>query len=314
MTVTNYISMDGMLMGEMTSGVMRNYGTDALGSVVETVLNGVEENTYQYKPYGGLLAKTGVATDPSYLWNGGTGYRGSIASLPIYVRARHYDTFSARWLTKDLYWPYERVYAYCDNDPLNSIDFSGNAACKSYTRAKISISSKYWSHKKGRYFQCKDICLDTGYNVKDKNPCNNCPTSGYRRYCSGTDKLEMDYTQTQGSSLSVWNENVECSKSTSSTCPLDFDIYSILSLVYPVAGLVNPTKAYLDQCQSGFTKTASSPFWLLQCTDATTGNSVTSYEFQMVGNYSLEFVKCLNWDTSDPSVHFTNDWSKTHIC
>ncbi len=75
MAVTNYISMDGMLIGEMTAGVMRNYGTDALGSVVETVLNGVEENTYQYKPYGGLLAKTGVAADPSFLWNGVRGVK-----------------------------------------------------------------------------------------------------------------------------------------------------------------------------------------------------------------------------------------------
>ncbi len=31
-----------------------------------------EENTYQYKPYGGVLAKTGTAADPSFLWNGGS--------------------------------------------------------------------------------------------------------------------------------------------------------------------------------------------------------------------------------------------------
>ena len=46
MPTTSYITIDGMIIGEVTDGVMRNYGVDALGSVVETVLSGVEENTY----------------------------------------------------------------------------------------------------------------------------------------------------------------------------------------------------------------------------------------------------------------------------
>ena len=126
MAVTNYITIDGMLMGEMTNGVMRNYGTDALGSVVETVLNGVEENTYQYKPYGGLLAKTGVAADPLYLWNGENGYRQTgLPSSEYYVRARHYDVSSAKWTTKDPEWPSEQPYTYAGDSPVLEADPTG---------------------------------------------------------------------------------------------------------------------------------------------------------------------------------------------
>ena len=108
MSVTNYISLDGLLVGEMAGGVMRNYGTDALGSVVETVLNGVEENTYQYKPYGGLLAKTGVASDPSFLWNGGSGYIATgLHSAEFSIRRRTYSSSVTNWTTVDplLYVP-----------------------------------------------------------------------------------------------------------------------------------------------------------------------------------------------------------------
>lgn len=111
--VTNYISMDSMLRGEMTSAIMRNYGADALGSVVETVLNGVEENTYQYKPYGSLLAKTGVATDPSFLWNGGSGFKYSRTDfLEFYVKTGNYSAFSCRWNSPLRIYAYWSQYAF----------------------------------------------------------------------------------------------------------------------------------------------------------------------------------------------------------
>ena len=126
MATTNYISLDGMLIGEMTSGVMRNYGTDALGSVVETVLNGVEENTYVYKPYGATLAKTGTAADPSFLWNGGSGYRATaLSNSNFYVRRRHFSTSSARWTTTDPLWPAEQAHSYVDGNPSSAKDPSG---------------------------------------------------------------------------------------------------------------------------------------------------------------------------------------------
>lgn len=71
-----YHTVNGMLVGETSNGVRRGYLPDALGSVVATVdNNGSIENTYRYKPYGSLLAKTGAAAEPRFLWCGTSGSR-----------------------------------------------------------------------------------------------------------------------------------------------------------------------------------------------------------------------------------------------
>ncbi|HLV81065.1 MAG TPA: hypothetical protein VKT32_12325 [Chthonomonadaceae bacterium] len=77
MPVTNYYSLDGQIIGEKTTGSPRvDYLTDALGSVTATVnQNAQVVNTYRYKPYGALLAKTGIGTDPAFQWVGTQGYR-----------------------------------------------------------------------------------------------------------------------------------------------------------------------------------------------------------------------------------------------
>ena len=132
MATTNYVSANGMIVGESTGGVSRAYGTDALGSVVATYSGAVRENTYQYKPYGGLLSKTGVASDPNFLWNGGSGYRAtSLVNSGYYVRARHYSNTMARWTTRDTYWPYESPYVYVTDNPSSFSDLSGHSASNS---------------------------------------------------------------------------------------------------------------------------------------------------------------------------------------
>jgi len=126
MAATKTVTIDGMLIGEITNGVMRNYGTDALGSVVETVLNGVEENTYVYKPYGATLAKTGAAADPAFLWNGGSGYRATaLINADYYVRRRIYSTSFGRWTTADPLWPTELPFGYVAGSPVRRSDPSG---------------------------------------------------------------------------------------------------------------------------------------------------------------------------------------------
>jgi len=91
-----------MILGEVTNGVMRSYGTDALGSVVATYTGGALGNTYRFKPYGSLLAKTGSATDPEFMWGGGQGYRDSgLQNAGWYIRARHYSSESSQWTSCD---------------------------------------------------------------------------------------------------------------------------------------------------------------------------------------------------------------------
>jgi hypothetical protein len=139
MAKTSYITIDGMIIGEMANGVMRNYGTDALGSVVETVLNGAQENAYAYKPYGSLLAKTGAAPDPSFLWSGGSGYRGpGQSSAPVYVRGRHYWDTVGTWTTVDCYWPIMQAYAYSGGNPTTYSDRTGRLYANTINGATVN--------------------------------------------------------------------------------------------------------------------------------------------------------------------------------
>ncbi len=127
MGTTNYICTHGMIWGEISdTGVTRSYGHDALGSVTETFVNGALENTYRYKPYGELLAKTGTAPDPSFLWNGGSGYKASsLSNSDCYVRARHFSVGSAHWTTVDTLWPNEQPFGYANANPITVPDPSG---------------------------------------------------------------------------------------------------------------------------------------------------------------------------------------------
>lgn len=85
MGVTNYHTINGRIVGETKDGVRRHYVHDAVGSVVATLdSNGTIENTYRYKPFGALLAKTGTAPDPRIGWHGTR----SVAGAPRLVDAR----------------------------------------------------------------------------------------------------------------------------------------------------------------------------------------------------------------------------------
>ena len=130
MPVTNYYNVGGQIVGEKPSGGnRRDYLTDALGSVVGTVTStGAVENTYRYKPYGGLLARTGVASDPSFLWVGSQGYRQTGKKYSdVYVRARHYSSDVGRWTTRDPigYDDGWNQYGYVHGNPILLGDPSG---------------------------------------------------------------------------------------------------------------------------------------------------------------------------------------------
>lgn len=124
MGVTSYYSFGGEIIGEETSGVRRDYLTDALGSVTATVTDaGAVENTYRYKSYGETLVKTGTGSDPKFLWNGKWGYWQS--SEQIYVRTRFYRRQQASWLSKDLL-KLNNPYYYVAGQPTSKIDYFGD--------------------------------------------------------------------------------------------------------------------------------------------------------------------------------------------
>lgn len=132
MPVTNYYSVNGQVVGEQPVGnpsARLDYLTDALGSVTATVNQSAQvENTYRYKPCGVRLAKTGAGSDPAFQWVGSWGYRQTSKSYAdTYVRARHYSSATARWISRDPigYGDGMNLFAYAGNNPVLLKDPSG---------------------------------------------------------------------------------------------------------------------------------------------------------------------------------------------
>jgi hypothetical protein len=96
MPVTNYYCVDGQMLGESTNGVFTGYLPDANGSVTATVDDaGQVLNTYRYKPFGGLLAKTGNAPDPRFGWRGFDRQSGAIMFRPTGTHRGYYSSQAA---------------------------------------------------------------------------------------------------------------------------------------------------------------------------------------------------------------------------
>ena len=132
-----YTTVSGVLCYGNSSGSRTKYLTDALGSVTATVNSSGEiVNTYRYKPYEQLLAKTGTGEDPRYLWSGNTGSRRTLVTYAEqYNQARHYGSKQAGWTTVDPLWPEEAPYAYCTDNPLTHNDPTGEKDCRDYKAA-----------------------------------------------------------------------------------------------------------------------------------------------------------------------------------
>ena len=73
--MTYFTTAYNQVISESVNGVVKDYMTDAIGSVVGyRDASGNIENEYWYKPYGSVLAKTGSGEDPSFMFVGGPGY------------------------------------------------------------------------------------------------------------------------------------------------------------------------------------------------------------------------------------------------
>jgi len=190
MPVTNYYSVNGVLIGESTGGVRTDYLTDALGAVTATMDQSANiKNTYRYKPYGDVLAKTGTDPDPKFMWNGSTGSRKTgLANSGQYNINRHYGTEQAAWTSRDPLWPRELAYVYGGGNPTTLKDFLGLAACcrcgvdtcngspngGGSTGATTYIINKHCEKAYLKYIQCEGLsheafCQTTG---SDNNCCD----------------------------------------------------------------------------------------------------------------------------------------------
>lgn len=122
-----YYSVNGRILGEASGGTRLDYMTDALGSVTGTVDSSAQVvNTYRYKPYGELLAKTGSGSDPRFRWVGSSGYRQTGNRFSdVYVRASHYAVTLGAWATSDPTSAMMSSYSYVSAGPTHRIDPTG---------------------------------------------------------------------------------------------------------------------------------------------------------------------------------------------
>jgi RHS repeat-associated protein len=124
--VTNYFTVNGQIVGESTGSNFTQYLSDAMGSVRATVEGKRVKNTYAFKPFGELLAKTGTAPDPAFGWTGSSGSRrNGLRYVDQYNRARHYSTEASSWTSVDPIWPGTLPYSYGGVNPTTFCDPSG---------------------------------------------------------------------------------------------------------------------------------------------------------------------------------------------
>lgn len=181
MAVTSYHTVNGRIRGESTGGARTGYVPDALGSVTATTDEaGSVVNSYRYKPYGELLAKTGAVVDPKFLWIGVLGIRSDATEgAGYYARRRSYGSRIATWTTVDVLWPSEPCYDYSRANPTSRSDafglqptvISGHGCenCKSVCGYQNMISpleegikrfcDAYKDTKDGSARSCIDACL-----------------------------------------------------------------------------------------------------------------------------------------------------------
>jgi RHS repeat-associated protein len=128
MPVTNYITVRGRIISEITDGQVLNYHSDMLGNVhMLTDQNGDVVKTMRYKPFGEVLSRVGSIADRAYQWVGSYGYRATTSpSSSHYVRARHYSAQAGSWTTVDPLWPDESAFGYVEGKTVRSIDPTGN--------------------------------------------------------------------------------------------------------------------------------------------------------------------------------------------
>ena len=167
MATTYYHTVNGEIIGETTAGVRTDYLVDALGSVTGTVnQSGQVVNTYRYKPYGALLAKTGTGPDPKMGWVGTLGYRETgRRQSEAYVRARHYGTTAGVWTTTDPLWPLRAASSYVAGSPVALADPSGLGAALLCSHPEDprwgpiigNVMPGYWKRVE-RIIQADDCC------------------------------------------------------------------------------------------------------------------------------------------------------------
>jgi RHS repeat-associated protein len=152
-TVTDYVYGPGGLALEQIRGTTTLwYHHDNIGSTrAMTDSTGTVQQTYQYGPYGNLVAATGAAVNP--LRFAGQ-YLDSESGL-YYLRARYYDPSTGQFLSRDPMVATTRSpYGYVSGNPLNTTDPTGECGLWGSDTCWGDVAggiSSAWNHSIGTF-------------------------------------------------------------------------------------------------------------------------------------------------------------------
>ena len=123
LTMTYVPGMAEIVGSNPATGTYRYYSEDRLGSVRRMRdANKASLATYEYDPYGGQYAFSGLALN-----HGFTGHTWEPDAGLYYAPFRYYSPAAARWLTRDPLGMSDgsNVYAYVGEDPIKAVDRLG---------------------------------------------------------------------------------------------------------------------------------------------------------------------------------------------
>ena len=169
-TLFFYYDNSGEVMSVSCNGTMYYYIKDLQGDITEIVdKDGKAVAEYAYDAWGNMLTENnGTLTvgklNPfryrSYVYDEETGL--------YYLQSRYYDPLTGRFLNADVYCDTEsgtplstNMFAYCENNAINNVDYSGNSP-----KSKNIISNSYsGSTKNGFKITSKININKKKYNI-----------------------------------------------------------------------------------------------------------------------------------------------------
>lgn len=169
-TLFFYYDNSGEVMSVSCNGTMYFYIKDLQGDITEIVdKDGKAVAEYAYDAWGNMLTEyNGTLTvgklNPfryrSYVYDEETGL--------YYLQSRYYDPLTGRFLNADVYCDTEsgtplstNMFAYCENNAINNVDYSGNSP-----KSKNIISNSYsGSTKNGFKITSKININKKKYNI-----------------------------------------------------------------------------------------------------------------------------------------------------
>ncbi|MEQ1821695.1 MAG: RHS repeat-associated core domain-containing protein [Fimbriimonadaceae bacterium] len=118
---------------------------DGHGNCIATLAkNGTGYTTGNWRSYDvwGSVRSGNATGDPTKRYCANLGHQADDESDLLYMRARYYEPASGRFVSEDPLSDGQHWFIYCDNDPLNRVDFTGKKSSVFWTTSLFALATK----------------------------------------------------------------------------------------------------------------------------------------------------------------------------